>query len=83
MTVTYSETSRVVFDKAEILLNTGGWWTIHTKVHLNQVSRRFKLRYRILVKKDKWYVTYQGKTHEFTAVQIKLNRVSGHVTPTT
>jgi hypothetical protein len=77
--VIYYETTIVRFDNGEIWLNTGDWWTASTKIRMNQVSEQFELGYRVFVKNSKWYVTYQGKDHQFTVSPIRLDRTTGEV----
>ncbi len=79
--IVYYETSIVCFDDAEILLNTGNWWSRSTAQRMNLVSRHFKLGYRVFRKGKQWYVEYQDQKHEFDAIEIKLNRSTGAVTP--
>lgn len=78
--VVFYETAVVVFDEDEILLNTGGWWTVTTRVRMNQASRHFDLGYLVFTKAGKWYVEWAGKREPFSTEQVRLDRKTGKVT---
>ena len=73
--VVYYETAVVKFNDEEIILNTGGWWT------MNWASKHFDLGYRIQRQGKTWHVTYQDKQHAFETEHIRLDRKTGKVTP--
>ena len=77
--IAYYETPIVTFDKQEIVLKTGKWRTRTTMTRMNQVSRHFRLGYRVMRKEASWFVEYQEKTHGFTSEQVRLDRRSGEV----
>ena len=79
--VVYYETAVVKFNDEEIILNTGGWWTMSTQVRMNWASKHFDLGYRIQRQGKTWHVTYQDKQHAYEAEQVRLDRKTGEVTP--
>ena len=72
--VRYHSTDVVRFNTAEIILNTGGWFTNTTKTRMNQASNQFNLGYRVWQKDFIWYVSYGGKDYEFDGDAITLKR---------
>lgn len=79
--VVYYATAVVVFDRGEIVLNTGGWWTATTRLRMNQASREFGLEYLVFMKEGKWYVRYGEQDRPFDAERVRLDRKSGEVKP--
>ena len=73
----------VAFDKEEIILDTAGWWTRATMTRMNQVSRHFRLGYRVYQKDTQWFVEYKKEEHNFTDEWVSLDRTSGEVTAVT
>jgi hypothetical protein len=56
--VYYHRTCIVSFNKTHIMLDTGGWWTVTTKLRMNQASNQFDLGFRVYQKEGVWYVSY-------------------------
>jgi hypothetical protein len=48
--VKYHNTNVVTFSKNEIVLNTGGWSTVTTKLRMNQAAHQFGLEYSVFQK---------------------------------
>lgn len=63
--VKYWDTNVVTFDDNEIVLNTGGWKSMTTKLRMNQTSNQFNLGFRVSQSKGVWYVSYNNQTTEF------------------
>jgi hypothetical protein len=76
----YYKTPIVTFSKEEIVLDAGGWWTRTTMTRMNQVSRHFRLGYRVYQKDTQWFVEYKKEEHNFTEEWVRLDRTSGEVT---
>ncbi len=79
--VVYYETVIVVFDDEEIVLNTGGWRTRSTQTRMNQISKAFKLGYRVFQKDSIWHIKYLNGNHPFESEKIRLDRTTGKVKP--
>jgi hypothetical protein len=62
--VTYHSTDVVVFSKEEIVLDTGGWFTVTTKARMNQASNEFGLGYQVYQEKGYWYIWFPGTDRE-------------------
>lgn len=58
--VKYHNTEVVRFNKNMIILNTGGYYTVTTKVRMNQASHQFSLDFGVFQKDNKWWVTWRG-----------------------
>jgi hypothetical protein len=65
--VRYHNTDVVTFDDKEIVLDTGNWYTVTTKVRMNQASNQYGLGYSVFKKDGFWHVVTQrdGKVHTF------------------
>lgn len=63
--VKYHQTDVVKFNDKVIELNTGGWFTVTTKLRLNQASAQFGLGYSVYQKKGEWFVKYFDGVHKF------------------
>lgn len=73
ISVRYHKTDVVTFDPYTITLRSGGWKTATTKLRMNQASNQFDLGFGVFQKNHEWYVTYQGKTLDFSDGMV-LNR---------
>ena len=73
--IRYHETDVVRFNADRIILDTGGWQTVTTKVRMNQAAHQYGLGYSVYQKDFRWYVEYQGKTLPFER-RMELKR--GH-----
>lgn len=62
--VTYHDTDVVVWDDERITLRTGGWFTVTTKLRMNQAANQFGLGYQVYQEKGKWYVWFPGENQE-------------------
>ena len=72
MVVRYWNTDIVKFNNERIILNTGGWSTVTTKLRMNQASNQFGLGYNVYQKDFNWFVEYQGKTIPFNTQRLTL-----------
>ena len=72
MVVRYWSTDIVRFNNERIILNTGGWSTVTTKLRMNQASNQFNLGYNVYQKDFNWFVEYQGKTIPFNTQRLTL-----------
>ncbi len=63
--VRFHETPIVVSTPERIVLHSGGWRTLSTKMRMNQASREFGLNFQVWQKNFKWYVDFKGKTLVF------------------
>ncbi len=72
--VTYHGTDVVSFNEKEIILKTGGWKSVTTKLRMNQASNQYDLGYMVSQKDFSWFVTYKGKKILFDSDEIILNR---------
>jgi hypothetical protein len=73
--VKYHYTNVVSFNRDEIKLNTGGYFTNTTKTRMNQTSNQFGLGFRVYQKNFDWFAEYDGKTFEFLKDELTLERV--------
>ena len=74
VTVTYHNTEVVKFDKDDIILNTGEYFTNTTKVRMNQASNQYNLGYRVFQVCFKWFVWYNKRSIPFENNSITLRR---------
>lgn len=63
--VVYHKTPVVAWDTKRIVLRSGGWMTVTTKLRMNQASNQFGLGYSVWQKDFAWFVGYQGCTLPF------------------
>lgn len=63
--VRYHSTDVVRFNYNTIILSTGGWETVTTKLRMNQASNQFGLGYTVYQKNHVWYCDWNGKTFVF------------------
>lgn len=63
--IKYHQTEVVKFNNNKIILNSGGYKTLTTKVRMNQASAEYNLGFEVFQKKNKWYINYKGKEIEF------------------
>jgi len=63
--VCYHETDVVQFGSHTIVLDSGGWRTVTTKLRMNQTSQQFDLGFQVYQKNFEWFVDHQGKTIAF------------------
>jgi hypothetical protein len=65
--VTYHRTEVVYrYQSGEVILNSGGWRTVTTKLRMNQAARQFGLPYGVFQKKGEWYVGRHDKNGGYT-----------------
>jgi len=89
--VRYHNTNVVIFDKNNntLTLNSGGYKTVTTKIHINQAANQYELPFSVYQKDFQWYVTlYSDKGRNFfdkidipfinDSISIDLN--SGRIT---
>ena len=73
--VTYHSTDVVVFDADTITLDTGGWFTVTTKLRMNQAAEQYGLGYKVYQMGGAWFVEYNGVEHSFGhSDRIELKR---------
>ena len=72
--VIFYYTPVVSFDNKQIILNSGGWWTMSTKKRMNQVSEFYGLGFRVFQKAGDWFVDYKNAVQPFDSRQISLAR---------
>ena len=72
--VYYHNTCVVLLSNKYITLDTGGWWTVTTKLRMNQASNEYNLGYQVYQKDYAWFVTHKGETIPFTGNRITLKR---------
>ena len=58
--IRYHNTDVVEFTASEIVLRTGGWKTVTTKLRMNQASNQFGLDYSVFQKNHEWFVSFKG-----------------------
>ena len=73
-TIRYYDTDVVAWDDKVIILKNDGFTTKTTKLRMNQASEEHGLGYRVWQKDFKWYVEYEGETHEFSGLTLALTR---------
>lgn len=59
--IKYYDTDIVTFNKAKIVLNSGGHLTPTTRIRMNQASKTFDLGFVVHQKDFKWIVTAGGR----------------------
>lgn len=62
--VTYHDTDVVVWNEHQVLLDTGGWFTVTTKTRMNQAANQFGLGYQVYQEKGQWYVWFPWDDRE-------------------
>ena len=63
--VRYHQTEVVQFDQNLIVLHSGGWQSVTTKLRMNQTSNQFGLGFSVYQKNFEWFVDYNGQKLEF------------------
>ncbi len=63
--IRYHSTEVVKFNDDEIILNSGGWQTVTTKLRMNQASNQFRLGFYVHQRQHEWFVTNSGRTYSF------------------
>jgi len=71
--VTYHQTAVVKFNNREVILNSGGWWTMTTKTRMNQASHQFGLGFSVSQRGGEWFVDYLGKREPFGNFYVEEN----------
>lgn len=66
LTITYHNTDVVMVYPDHIRLDTGGFFTATTKKRMNEASLQYDLKFAVLSKNKKWYVSYNSQLTEFT-----------------
>ncbi len=61
----YHNTDICSLDANTITLNSGGYHTSATKIHLNQISNQYGLGYWVSQRHYDWFVDYNGKRFDF------------------
>jgi hypothetical protein len=77
--VKYHATIVVEFDLDKIVLDSGGWHTVTTKIRMNQASNQFGLGYSVYQKDFGWFVLLDtGEVINFWDGMV-IDRFSGKV----
>ena len=63
--VQYHNTQVVRFNTDEIVLDSGGWHTVTTKLRMNQASYQFELGFYVHQRQFEWFVTNGNRTYDF------------------
>ena len=63
--VQYPNTQVVRFNADEIVLDSGGWQTVTTKLRMNQASNQFRLGFYVHQRQHDWFVTNSNRTYDF------------------
>ncbi len=53
-----------------VILDTGGYPTVTTKLRMNQASNQFDLGYRVYQKDFAWFVDHEGGVIEFCGTRL-------------
>lgn len=73
--IRYHDTDVVKFNDNEVVLQTGGWFTMTTKTRMNQASNQFGLGYTVYQKNHTWYARDKfGWDFEFKGDTLTLDR---------
>ena len=64
--VRYHHTVVVSFTGTQIVLGSGGWRTMTTKLRMNQTSNQYDLGFGVFQKDFEWFVNFKGETLPFT-----------------
>ena len=59
--IRYHSTEVVRFNADEIVLDSGGWQTVTTKLRMNQASNMFHLGFRVSQRQHEWFVDYYAQ----------------------
>ena len=73
-TVYYHDTAVVTVTPSTITLDTGGWWTVTTKLRMNQAAAEYDLGYHVYQRAGVWYVRYRGETIMYRRRVMTLQR---------
>lgn len=76
--VSYRNTVVAKWNPFEIILDTGGWYTVTTKRRMNQASNEFNLGFSVSQVKGDWIVSFKGKDTLFYD-GMTLQRKEQHV----
>ena len=72
--VTYHKTNVVKWNTDQIILDTGGWKTVTTKMRMNQTSNQFDLGYHVHQTKGRWYVEFENDEIPFDGNYVVLKQ---------
>jgi len=61
----YHSTAVVKWSPELVILNSGGWRTVTTKLRMNQASNQYGLGYSVYQKNFEWFVDFNGHTIPF------------------
>jgi hypothetical protein len=56
--IRYHQTDVVSFTDDVVVLRSGGWETVTTKLRMNQAARQFNLGFTVYAKRRTWYVHF-------------------------
>lgn len=77
--VTYQSTQIVKFNSERIVLNFGGWDSVTTRRKMNQASKQYDLGFSVYRKKGETYISFMGKTVEYSGHALELHRLNGEM----
>lgn len=84
--VTYHQTQVVKWNPELIILDTGGWRTVTTKLRMMQARNQFRLPYGVCQRKGEWYVSgfdweklKYGEDIRMTGDRVLINRLTGEI----
>ena len=72
--VIYHGTPVVSFNQDKISLDTGGWFTMTTKLRMNQAAHQFNLGYAVIQKKGLWFIHFKGEIIPYENSLMTLTR---------
>ena len=72
---------KINWDTGIITLNTGGWWTVTTKLRMNQASREWGLGYYVYQSKGEWFVSMDGQEYNYMTEARCPNGIGHAQTP--
>ena len=77
--VRYHQTDVVTITPTRIMLNTGGWESMTTKVRMNQAAQQFALGYSVFQHKHIFHVRVNGQDYPFLGNCLEIDRETGNV----
>jgi hypothetical protein len=68
--IIYRGTAVVTFNSDRVILDTGGWRTVTTKLRMNQAANQFGLGFRVQQKDGEWIVWVRRPGREFSEMHL-------------
>jgi hypothetical protein len=63
--------------RLKVVLNPGGWFTVTTKLRMNQFATEYGLPFSVYQKDYSWYVAVDGDTYELDGPLLMEFRADG------